>query len=365
MMKFITVLFVLLFLIQESFYFPSVANSQTYNDDYSLVTEFNRARILRNIPGSLIVNHDLQQAARVLSQNQVYFDCNASHVSCNGETLERRLKRFYPGYQAAGEVWSLGLDDPRTIVDGFLSSFTHAGIILGSMNEVGGSLLDRWTAFGRFKQAVGDFGGRVLFPINTPVISGAVYNGRAWMTYDAQVPPTAAFVSIGGQDFSLKLTEGSLTRGIFSVPITKPSGCEKVVFNVVSNGQPIQFPSSDWYSYVGDLCAPDPILLDKVRIKINSSGNRLYKGTLTFNLQTLPNQNYNNLIISWGEGAGVSLPAGVFLHHTSRNTILRGTYRDNTIPAAKPGRIRVYLDYRLVASVYPNQIQNNYVGVIR
>lgn len=352
--------FILLFL-------SSTAYAQTYNDDYSLITEINRQRILHGIPHTLITNHALQQSARVLVQNHAYFLCNASHETCQGQSLQRRIKRFYGGRDGftAGEAWGLGFDI-ENIVTGFINSPTHNAIIFGDYEEIGAGLVARQDWIGTIGEAAVDVGTRALYPDGTPVISGAVYGGYAWLTYEATNPPKAAFVTLGDKDYSLKFYEGKPNYGIYRTELKIPSGCEKVFFTVLTDyDTPIVYPSGVFQNLIGDLCDDSPSLLNKVRISINATGNRLFKGTLNFNLETLPNENPKSLIITYGKNGVIVLPTEPFIKRTSNSTKLRGSYRANTIPKAEAGIVNVYLDYRLVASLYPRRVQPNYIEVLR
>lgn len=343
---------------------PNIAQGQTYNDDFALITEINRQRILHGIP-TLVVNHDLQQSARVLAQNHAYFQCDEAYETCQGESLTRRLKRFYPGYYATGEAWALGFD-VQSIVAGFLDSPVHASIILGQYQEIGAALVSRDTWIGSIGEAVVDVGLRALYPEGTPVISGAVYDGYAWMTYEAANPPTAAFVTIGNKDYSLKLYEGVPNRGIYRVAVPWPAGCDRVTFTVLSDyDTPIVFPNPLWANNIGDLCFDTPALLNKVRLRINASGNRLFKGTISLNLETLPEQKPRSLLITYGTKSAVIIPTEFLIKNTSKSTKLRGTYRSTNVMKAEPGRVNIYLDYRLVASVSPKRTQQNYIEVGR
>lgn len=343
---------------------PNIAQGQTYNDDFALVTEINRQRILRNL-SSLIVNHDLQQSARVLAQNHAYFQCDEAYETCQGESLKRRFKRFYPGYYGIGEAWALGFD-VESIVAGFLDSPIHASIILGDYVEIGAALVSRDTWVGTVGEAIVDVGVRAIYPEGTPIISGAVYSGYAWLTYEAKNPPKAAFVTLGNKDYSLKLFEGKPNKGIYRVPIPWPAGCERVLFTVLSDyDTPITFPNPIWENNIGDLCFDTPPLLNKVRLKINASGNRLFKGTVTMNLETLPNQKPRSLLITYGKNSAVLIPTDLLLKQTGQSTKLRGTYRSTNVQKAEPGRVNIYLDYRLVASVSPRRTQQNYIEVGR
>lgn len=353
-------LFVICFLV-----LANTAHGQTYNDDYALLTEINRQRILNGVPHSLILNHDLHQSARVLAQNHAYFLCDAAHETCQGESLKRRLNRFYPNYLGAGETWALGFN-VRDIVQGFLDSPLHRSIILGDHVEFGGALLARDTWIGNIGEAVIDTGVRYLYPEGTPVITGAVYDGYAWMTYDAKNPPKAAFITLGGKDHSLKLYEGKANYGVYRVPVDWPAGCEQITFTVLSDyDTPVVFPNPLWANYIGDLCVESPPLLDKVRLRINASGNRLFKGNISLNLETLPDQNPKSLLITYGTKSAVLLPTELFLKHTSKSTKLRGTYKASNVQKAEPGRVNIYLDYKLVASVSPKRTQQNYIEVGR
>lgn len=347
------------------FFLLSVATSQgqTYNDDYSLMTEINRHRILNNVD-SLIVNHNLQQAARSLIQNHAYFLCDEQHENCQGESTKRRLSRFYPNYFKISEIYTLGFD-VQSIVQEFINSPDDRLTIFGDYQEIGGALLSRQYPFGYIGEAVVNFGTRKIYPDNTPVISGAVYDGFAWMTYQASKPPKAAFITLGKKDYSLKLFEGQANRGIYRTPIKIPFGCEEVKFTVLSDyNTPIVFPNSLWKNFIGELCFDSPILLNKVRLRINSSGNRLFKGTLSFNLEMLPDQNPKNIIITYGKGGIIKLPTEPFLKRTSTSTKLRGTYKA-VMGKADPGIVNIYLDYKLVASIYPKFMQQNYIEVRR
>lgn len=346
------------------FLFLSVGTSQgqTYNDDYSLMTEINRQRLLNNTD-SLVINHNLQQAARTLIQNHAYFLCDEQHKNCQGEGTKRRLSRFYPDYLNISEIYGVGFD-VQSIVQGFINS-PDRPILFGNHQEFGGALLSRQYPFGYIGEAVVNFGTRMIYPDGTPVISGAVYDGFAWMTYDASKPPKAAFVTLGKKDYSLKLFEGKPNRGIYRIPIKMPRGCEEIKFTVLSDYDiPIVFPNPLWKNLIGDLCFDSPILLNKVRLRINSSGNRLFRGTLSFNLEMPPNQNPKNIVITYGKNGVIRLPTEPFLKHTSTSTKLRGNYKA-AMGKAEPGIVNIYLDYKLVASMYPKFIQQNYIEVRR
>ena len=352
--------FLLIFLI-----LTGSAYGQTYNDDYALMTEINRQRILHAVQNSMIVNHDLHQSTRVLAQNHAYFLCDELHKTCQGESFERRLNRFYPDHRDIAEVRALGYD-VQSIVQDLIKSPIDSSTILGNYTEMGAALIARDLIFGSIGEAIINVGNRNVYPKDIPVITGAVYDGYAWLTYDATKPPKAAFVTLGKKDYSLKFYEGEPNYGVYRVPIKWPAGCERITFTVLSDYDiPIVFPNPLWENNIGDLCFDTPPLLNKVRIRINSSGNRMFRGNLAINLETLPNQHPKSLILIYGKNGFLELPTEPFLRHNSHSTKLRGTFKSKTVPRAEPGRVNVYLDYKLVASITPRRTQQNYIEVGR
>lgn len=319
------------------------AAAHTYNDDYALLTQVNRVRILNNIKTSYITSTDLHQLAVVLAQNHAYFGCYESHVSCTGENFGRRLGRFYPENEGGAEVWALA-EDPESTVNAWLGSPPHRASMLGAYFEFGGTSYPRTTPYGEFKEGIVDFGWRVLYPTNVPVISGAVWGGYAYLTYNADTPPLMAFAQIGSKEYPLSLYEGSVSRGTYRASIPEQNGCEQLSFTIVTNNhESIVFPNDDWQSFVGNLCFSTPTLLNKVRINISDR-------ILRYTLETLPNQQYKDLSITYGDDARVDIQLTDQVHHYNRMTRIIGTYRSDTLPAPGPGRVKVYLDQQLVAS---------------
>jgi hypothetical protein len=320
------------------------AFGQTYNDDYALTMQINRARINKNIPRSLIVSHDLMQSARVSVQNHQYFDCFEAHSSCQGEFYAKRLKRFYPGFYFGSEIWALGLGS-YDMVDAWLDSPVHAASILGQYIEFGGANIQRFTAFGYFDEGLVDFGYRYLYPIG-PIVSGAIVDDYAYLTYDASSTPLMATVTIGDRSYTMNAFEGTAQYGVYRVRVEPVAGCEKAVFNVLTGTNDyISFPIDDWPIYIGTLCVEPPYLLNKVHITIN-------KSSVKYNLETLPDQHPTHLRIEYGSnGAAVEADLTGHVKNSAQSTRIVGSYRNLVIPPVGPGRVKVYLDYRLVATL--------------
>jgi len=324
---------------------------------YSLLTEINRQRIKLGVPGSLRVNHDLQQAAAVLGQNHQHFGCFEAHESCQGETLKRRFDRFYPGYFGGGEIWALGFG-VQDMVDAWLDSPSHRATMLGGYLEFGESNIPRPTAYGYFNEGIVDFGFRYMYPVGTPVISGAIYDGYAWLTYQGTTKPQSAYVDVGTHRLTLALYEGTPTYGVFRAAVPEPQGCTEVRFTLRNSDATMTFPNPKWPLMIGPLCPEPATLLTKVRINLNKNGK------LKFNLETLPGQNPQVVRIVYGSNRVIEGSLVGIVKQSTLATRIVGSYTDLPI-VPEGGVVSIYLDDVLVAVMFPKKVTPDFMLVQR
>lgn len=336
-----------------------IATAQTRNADFDLMVEVNRARINNSIQHSLIFNEDLYQQAFTLIQNHEAFSCYTAHTSCQGERFGIRSRRFLQGVYGAGEIATFD-GEPDGFVLTWLNSPNHRAIMLGGFVEYGGAMGHPIIGSGFLKEGDVDFATLLLYPDGFPRIIGALNNdGTARMIYDAADPPIAAWVMIGTKTYTLRATEGTASYGMYTVPISVPTTCEKVVFTAVTGShQMLTFPPEDWPIYSGPYCADTPPMLDKVNIVVNKTSAR-------FTLTSIPGLDAGQLIISYNNNFLTTPLAGMIKHSPTR-TEIKGSIKfpSGTNPVG-PGRVRVYLDNELVASMYPSRISATTMTVKR
>jgi hypothetical protein len=203
----------------------------------------------------LVWNDGLGRAARAHSTDMVTNGC-FQHDSCNGESWATRIGRYYPWY-ALGENIAMGLNDPRSLHEGWMASGPHRSNILGSFSEFGGGLVLGTTGFGQFAYATADYGDRNAVPLSAiPTLPAGGASPRLGVDATRELfvnyysatggAPQSVRALVGDQCVALSRTAGTASSGTYGVDLTFPEdGCIPVVFEAIrADGVRVRWPAS-------------------------------------------------------------------------------------------------------------------------
>jgi len=200
----------------------------------------------------LVWNDGLGRAARAHSDDMIANGC-FQHDSCNGESWATRIGRYYPWY-ALGENIAMGLNDPRSLHEGWMASGPHRSNILGSFSEFGGGIVLGNTAFGLFAYATADFGDRGAVPLSAiPTLPAGGASPRLGIDatrelfvnyYHSAGAPQSVRALVGSQCVDLSRTAGTATSGTWGIDHTfLESGCVPVLFEAIrADGVRVRWP---------------------------------------------------------------------------------------------------------------------------
>lgn len=221
-------------------------------DELALLALTNEARADARLR-PLVWHDGLGEAARVHSADMASNGC-FQHDSCNGQTWSTRIGKYYP-WLALGENIAMGVNDPRSLHEGWMASSGHrANILNTSFSEFGAGIVLAQTAFGKLAYATEDFGDRGMLPTSAiPTIPAGGVSPRLGLDttrelfvnyYASSGAPEAVRALIGGACVDLPRTAGTATNGTYGIDYPFPStGCVPVVFEAIrADGVRVRWP---------------------------------------------------------------------------------------------------------------------------
>lgn len=118
----------------------------------------NQARIAAGV-APLRWNQHLYDSAKFHSDEMAAHNGNCPvHDSCDGTAWDRRITRYYPNWIYLGENYATTIDDPKTLVDGWLASPEHkANLLSPFFHEQGMAISTSLGAFGVLAYCTNDF----------------------------------------------------------------------------------------------------------------------------------------------------------------------------------------------------------------
>lgn len=224
-------------------------------DEVALLALANEARADAGVL-PLVWNDGLGEAARVHSSDMAASGC-FQHDSCNGLNWAKRIGKYYP-WLALGENIAMGLDDPRSLHEGWMASSGHRANILGtSFSEFGAGIVLGQTSVGKLAYATEDFGSRGMLPTSAiPTIPAAGVSPRLGLDATRELfvnyyqssgdAPEDVRALIGASCVALRRTAGSAANGTYGIDYTFPTtGCVPVVFEAIrADGVRVRWPES-------------------------------------------------------------------------------------------------------------------------
>lgn len=230
----------------------AAATSTATADELALLALTNEARADAGL--TPLVWHDgLGTAAHQHSSDMATNGC-FQHDSCNGQNWATRIGRYYP-WLALGENIAMGLNDPRSLHEGWMASSGHRANILGRFSEFGAGIVLGQTSFGLLALATEDFGDRgAISAAAIPTLPAGGVSPRLGLDPTRELfvnyyrstggAPEAVRALIGGACVDLPRTAGTATNGTYGIDYTFPtSGCIPVVFEAIrADGVRIRWP---------------------------------------------------------------------------------------------------------------------------
>jgi hypothetical protein len=221
-------------------------------DELALLALTNEARADARLR-PLVWHDGLGEAARVHSSDMASNGC-FQHDSCNGQKWSTRIGKYYP-WIALGENIAMGVNDPRSLHEGWMASSGHrANILNTSFTEFGAGIVLSQTAFGKLAYATEDFGDRGMLPTSAiPTLPAGGVSPRVGLDatrelfvnyYASSGAPEAVRALIGGACVDLPRTAGSATNGTYGIDYPFPTtGCVPVVFEAIrADGVRVRWP---------------------------------------------------------------------------------------------------------------------------
>ncbi len=214
---------------------------EQYRDTYLRGARILRARNYPPVP-PLYASLPLERAARTHSEDMARTPC-FQHDSCDGTSIWKRIRRYYPGAVSMAENIANGYRSPLEVVNGWLLDG-------GAADRSAGDGHRRSLLSAKFREAgIGsaeggpretydtqDFGsGEPDF--DTPLVSGAHVLAAAdeitflasYRAADAE-PPAGAFVEIDGKQVAMTLAFGSERSGTYRALLRRADHCRRYRF---------------------------------------------------------------------------------------------------------------------------------------
>ncbi|HEY8514037.1 MAG TPA: CAP domain-containing protein [Candidatus Binatia bacterium] len=234
------------------------------NDEYALLVLANETRSdpasygLPHLPSPpLAWSADLYAAARFHSDDMAAHPGCFGHYSCNGETFQRRLARFYPGYGYIAENVSSFSSLPELIHEGFLASQAgHRETLLSPIYmEFGAAISIGSTPSGLVAYTTQNFGTRD-WVVPPPIPAGCVLPrvtqssmSRKFLVnyYDPSGrAPRSVRAIVGSSCIDLPLVAGKPDHGTYgATKNVAGSGCVPMVYEAVrADGTLYRWPES-------------------------------------------------------------------------------------------------------------------------
>ncbi len=234
------------------------------NEEYALLVLANKERASRGTT-PLVWDDQLAEAARFKSYEMAVLHC-WSHNSCNGESAQTRVDRFYDGSYTGENI--AGGGSAAGLHNVWMNSPGHRANILGNGPEFGAGIVIGPPEEGSGGAGTQNYG----YPgaVTIPAIPGAtvlsprwdenVYGHPTWdwellLNYYGPAAPTRVEAFVDGVPQSLTKIAGSNTNGTWGGWTTTPGlpgthYCKKVHFEVQRGTTVFRYPA-DWDIGVG------------------------------------------------------------------------------------------------------------------